>query len=347
MDSISEQAAHPLAKFSLAGQGNHLANIAAKPEPILGRLCLKGDINVWYAKPNTGKTLIAYSLITDAVAAGVLDASKVFYVNADDSASGLAAKVQIADDFGIHCLAPGQQGFKLSQLVPAMEQMADNGTASGTLIVVDTLKKFADLMSKADCSAFGKSARQFSMAGGSLLGLAHTNKSRGANQKLIHAGTTDILEDFDSAYVIDTIERSSNARQRTVKFECIKNRGPNVAEAFYRYSTQSDLSYADRLVTVQETDPVYGMNEPDDDGPETIIVAAIREAINSGVVTKMAIAATVQTEVNISRRKALKVLDGYTGPDPSLHHWDFERKERGAHTFHLLSMNTTEDQDGA
>lgn len=335
------EAPNPLARFSLSGQGNALADSAAKPEPILGKLCLRGEVSVWYAPPNTGKTLIVLSLVTEAVAAGVLQADQVFYINADDSASGLAAKVQIADDFGIHCLAPGQQGFNLQQLVPAMREMAQSGTAKGTLVIIDTLKKVADLMSKAECREFGQCAREFSMAGGTLIGLAHTNKSRGANQKLIHAGTSDILEDFDSGYLLDTVEKESSRTQRVVRFECVKSRGPNAPEAYYRFSTEQGLSYANRLVTVQETDPTYGMNEPDEDGPEALIIEAIRRSIGHGIDTKMAIAAEVQNRVNISRRKVLRVLEDYTGDSPEQHHWNYELRERGAHRFYLLSPKSS------
>lgn len=337
MEINEDPKANPLARFSLAGQGNALVDRAAKAEPILGNLCLRGEVSVWYAPPNTGKTLIILSLVTDAVAAKRLDPSKVFYLNADDSASGLAAKVQIADDFGIHCLAPGQQGFDLRQLVPALRQMADRGTASGTLVIIDTLKKVADLMSKAECREFGKCARAFSMAGGTLIGLAHTNKARGANQKLIHAGTSDILEDFDSGYILDVVERESGRNQRVVRFECIKSRGPSAQEAFYRFSTEQGLSYAARLATVQETNPSYGMNEPQEDGPEALLVSAIKQAIEGGIDTKMAIAAEVQQQIGISRRKVLSVLESFTGENPKEHCWNYERKERGAHKFYLLS----------
>lgn len=341
METIEIEARNPLTKFSLAGQGNFLAQSAAKAEPILGKLCIKGEVGVWYAPPNTGKTLILLSLITEAVATQALAADKVFYLNADDSATGLAAKVQIADDFGIHCLAPGHKGFKLQRLVPAMREMAENGTAKGTLVVIDTLKKVADLMSKRECREFGKCSREFSMAGGTLIGLAHTNKARGKDRRLIYAGTSDILEDFDNAYLLDIDEKEGGQAQRVIRFDCIKSRGPVTPEAYYRYSTEPDLSYADRLATVQETDPTYGMQEPDEDGPEALIVGAIKDAIEQGIVTKMAIAAEVQSSVNISRRKALRVLEAFTGNNPGEHHWNFERKERGAHSFYLLSPRLT------
>lgn len=70
-----------------------------------------------------------------------MDGGKVFYVNADDSASGMAAKTTILDDVSVHTLSPGYKGFTLSALAPAMAEMAKDGSASGSVIIIDTLKK--------------------------------------------------------------------------------------------------------------------------------------------------------------------------------------------------------------
>ncbi|WP_144096739.1 AAA family ATPase [Croceicoccus sediminis] len=346
MNNENKKKPNPLQAYSLAGMGNALAENAEAAEPLLGTLCLRGEVSVWYAPPNTGKTLIILALVIDAVTAGLMEGEDVFYVNADDSAQGLAAKVQVADDFGINCLAPGQQGFELNRLVPAMQQMARDGTAKGKLVVVDTLKKVADLMSKSECREFGKAARAFSLAGGTFIGLAHTNKARSSSQKLIYAGTTDVLEDFDSAYLIDPEGTDSAKLQKVVRFECIKSRGPNTQEAYYRYSTVKDLAYHQRLSTVEETEPVYGMNEPSDDGPDPLISAAVEQAIREGVTTKMRIAAEVQRRTNISRGKVLAFIEAHTGPDPAVHRWHFRRVDRGAHQYELHRPSAANDKAG-
>jgi AAA domain len=194
---------NPLLAFSLAGEGGALTEKAIKQEPLLGDVCLKGESTVWYAKPNTGKTLIALALITDAVNDHRISPHDVFYINADDSQAGYAAKVKILDDFGIHTLVPGEKGFSLTALIPALTTLAERGEASGKLIVVDTIKKVADLMDKRAMRKLGLDTRPFTMGGGALLLLAHTNKARGAKGELIYAGTSDLMEDVDCAYLID------------------------------------------------------------------------------------------------------------------------------------------------
>ena len=48
----------PLAKYSLIGQGAKYADLALAATPLLGEVCFRGEATVWYAKHNTGKTLL-------------------------------------------------------------------------------------------------------------------------------------------------------------------------------------------------------------------------------------------------------------------------------------------------
>lgn len=319
--------------FSLSGMGNTLSEKAVALKPLLGDLVLQGETAVWYARPNTGKTLIALSLMLEAVHEKRIEGSKVYYLNADDTGSGLAAKLQVLDDFGIHCLAPGHKGFRLSALVPAMLAMAETGEAHGTLLVIDTLKKVADLMNKKECREFGQAARAFSMAGGTLLGLAHTNKNRSSAEKLVYAGTTDILEDFDSAYLLDAVEEKGG--ERIVRFDCLKTRGNDAGTIHYAYSAEGGLTYQERLTSVARTDPEYGDTGPEGFASEDTIRQSIKAAIYHGHTKKMALVATVSKACRVSRRTVLKTLEQGTGSDPSSHLWNFERRERGAHLFYL------------
>ena len=314
---------NPLVRYSLSGQGAQLTESTINQQPLLGDLCLKGEISIWYAPPNTGKTLIGLATVTAAVVDKRIPADKVFYVNADDSASGLAAKTMVFDDFGIHCLAPGRNGFKAAHLIPAMEQMAQDGTADGTLIIIDTIKKFTDPMSKADCRNFGNVARQFCLAGGTMLGFSHTNKSRGNDNALIYGGTTDLLEDSDSVYLVDRLPRTAKETDQFVRFECIKNRGPNAALVHYRYSIEPDLSYAQRLASVELSDPEYGDLAPEDNCTEDGIAARIQGAIMAGRTKKMDLVAIASKAARASKRKVLDVLERNTGPDPDKHLWNY------------------------
>lgn len=327
---------NPLLAFSLAGEGGALIERAAKQEPLLGDLCFNGEISVWYAKPNTGKTLITLALITDAVNDGRIIPHNVFYINADDSQAGYAAKVKFLDDFGVHTLVPGEKGFSLSALVPALITLAERGEASGKLVVVDTVKKIADLMDKRSMRQFGIAIRPFTMGGGTLLLLAHTNKARGAKGELIYAGTSDLMEDVDCAYLIDEATEHPVPGKKLVRFMNQKRRGPNVERVLYQYDAASELSYPDRLLSVELADPEYS----DSMFPNSTSPADIREALalairHGGNPAKMAIVKRVSNLTKTSRRKVQEVLDLHTDEDPAVGLWFFEVRARGAHLYRL------------
>ena len=324
-----------LLRYSLAGEGNSLREKAQQQLPLLANIVLLGQTTVWYGPPNTGKTLLALSLLLKAITDRRVDGGKVFYVNADDSASGMAAKATILDDVGVHTLSPGYKGFTLSALAPAMAQMAQDGSAGGSVVLVDTLKKAADLMNKKESAEFGRVARNFSMHGGTVLGLAHTNKNRNGAGRLVHAGTSDILEDFDCAYMLEEREAAGPKAIRYVGFHALKRRGDNDEAACFGYSVEKGLSYEQRLLSVEETDPEFGSVEESRKRSEAEILEAIRLAISNGTDKKMEIAGLVSKATKVSRRAALDALEANTGSDPTVHLWDFTRKARGAHVYYL------------
>lgn len=326
---------NPLLKFSLTGLGGELEARALTQHMLLGEVTLSGEISIWYAPPNSGKTLIALHLAMEAAAAKRIAAHDIFYVNVDDSTAGVAAKMKALDDYGIHGLAEGERGFRAAHLIPAMEEMIENGTAHGKLIIIDTLKKMADLMSKKDCAEFGKLARRFAMANGSLLALAHCNKHRGANQRLVFAGTNDLFEDSDSCYYLDVHPEPARVKERVTEFECFKNRGGTAERAYYAYSTEAGLTYVERLASVRRTEGP----DPDDgppSGSDEHIAECIGLAIRHGSTKKMEILRVAGAASRSSRQKVLRVLEINTGGDPERHMWTFDVKARGANVYRLL-----------
>src|SRR6476659_5769009 len=101
------QGPHPLRRFSLLNSADELRRLAQEQTPLLGNVCLKGQTTVWYAKPNTGKTLICMSELPAAVQQGRLRGEDVYYVAADDNPAGVLEKIDELQPYGIHVLAPG------------------------------------------------------------------------------------------------------------------------------------------------------------------------------------------------------------------------------------------------
>lgn len=325
-----------LSRFSLLGQSDRLAKHAVKQKPLLGEICMSGEFTVWYAAPNTGKTLIALNLVFDAISRKRIDPDKVFYLNFDDSSGGLAAKAEIADDYRFHMLTQGHHGFTAAELLPAMQEMVRTGDAENTLVVLDTTKKFTDLMDKKRVSQFSEGMRQYILGGGTVLGLAHTNKRPGPDGKPIYAGTSDLVDDADSAYTITETSTDAASAERVVEFRCFKRRAGGVDGARYAYSVEDGLTYVQRVSSVRLVDPAddprFGGGAPLPS--DAYIVAYAQECLRWRPMAKMVFRDALKGLARISQRKAVEVIEKYTGDDPATAEWYFVVRERGQKLYH-------------
>ncbi len=328
---------HLLVGFSIRGHGAELSEHMKTVQYVLLSLAIKGQATLIYAQFNTGKTLLLMHLLSQAVNTGMIDPENIFYVNADDSYEGMVEKLLIGEEMGFHVLCPGHQGFKASDLMPAIQSMVETKSVGDTVVILDTLKKFIDPMNKRDARQFGLIMREFVAQGGTYIALAHTNKHRGPDGKPIYAGVSDPVDDADCAFILDTIE--TNGDHKIVEFENIKNRGKVAQRLAFQYSNLPDDSYGERLASVKEVDPnqldaLRVVNETD--GDEVATIQAITHSINDGINTKMKLAAAVAESTGVSKRKVTGLIEKYTGVDPTAHKWHFVRGAKGAQMFSLL-----------
>lgn len=328
----------PLAKFSLRGMSEQLGREAVKAEPLLGDIALSGQATVLFAPPNAGKTLVVLTLLGEAVAQGRINPENVYYINADDSSEGLAVKLGLMDDLGVHTLAPGHKGFQAFKLVELFHAIADADKARGTLVIIDTVKKAVSLMDKSKAAEFTNACRTFVMKGGAIVGLGHTNKLPSASGKLQYSGTTDVLDDFDAAYIATPIEPEGFDGEKVVSFDRIKARGANAQTVAFAYADAPDVSYVERLASVRRLEPkeLEGFRRTVVEKADAEVVAAIEACIAGGDFAKMALAAEVAKRTGISKRAAMRVIEAHSGTDPAAHKWTFVRKDRGAMIYTLL-----------
>ena len=299
--------------------------------PLLGEAILKGQATVMYAAPGTGKTLLALHLVIEASKQGIVQPSKTYVVNADDSGEGVQVKKDILAEYGVHMLVPGLQGFDTDKLTTSMKQMIDRNECRDILILVDTLKKFADLMEKKKAAEFGDVARRFVLKGGTFVALAHTRKNEGTDGQLVYAGTTDIVEDFDAACLLVPLKEREANGEKLVQFQFLKRRGPN-AEETYAYEDDPEQDYLEKLDSVRlvqnaelRAQVTYQQYRDDE-----YLIGAIRRVIGSGIQQKMALVKQVSERTNASRQDVLDVLDRYTGKDPAHDQWTFTVGAKGA-----------------
>lgn len=328
----------PLAAFSLRGQLAKLESSMVEQIPILGNLVLLGQATVFYAPPNTGKTLLILHMIINGIKQKIIDPTQLFYINMDDNSSGLVDKLRLAEEYGFHMLADGHQDFEFSEFRVAMETMIATDTARGVTVVLDTLKKFTNLMDKGKSTDFAKVIRKFSLKGGTVIGLAHANKHPGADGRAMYSGTSDIVDDFDCVYMLNTIPQS-DPTQKVVEFSNIKRRGNVAQTAAYSYTLDRDIHYNELLLSIQEVNPdqLTSVKCATEVQTDAQIIESVAGCIRDGIDSKMKLAEAAAKRAKCSKRSALKVVDKYTGNDPAIHQWSFTVKERGAKVFMLLA----------
>lgn len=346
IDVEADASPDPMTPFSLNGKSAELSAQLLAQKPALGQIALTGQATVIYAPSNTGKTLITLYLLIDSISKGFIDPAKVYYLNMDDTAIGLVEKLKIAEDSGFNMVADGQLGFSAKGFMRIMDEMVGTTQPNGMVIVLDTVKKFADLMSKQEAAALTAKVRRFVQAGGTLIGLAHTNKNR-VNGKLVHAGTSDLIDDFDCAYIVDDVPTTSIG-VKTVKFTNHKRRGNVPASMAFTYSTTQDLSYQQLLNSVKELDEedlwTGGLQAAE--VADSVVIEAIKGCIQEGVVKKIRLAEEAGKRAGVGRNSVITVLDRYSGRDAQ-HHWNFAVVARGAKSYSLNRLTMPVPQDAS
>ena len=307
-----------LSQFSLNGQSGAMKMQMLDDVYVLGNMAILGQLTALYAKPNSGKTLITLHLIIEAVKHERIDGENVFYVNADDNHKGLTEKLELAEKYNIQMIAPGYKEFDPQAFTQYLSFLAEHDQAKGKIIILDTLKKFTNIMDKNIASNFGKQMRMFSAKGGSIIMLAHANKNRDNDGKIIFSGTSDIVDDVDCAYTIDVSDNISADNNKSVVFENIKSRGDVAQTAVYQYQANAS-SYVELLDSVTE------INDKDAQLAKSRVIIqnqlntnkemidVILELISDGVTLKTDLIDKASKESGFSKRNIRNTLVAHNG----------------------------------
>lgn len=327
-----------LSKFVLNGLSDQYEKQMLDDLFVLGAMVLLGQWTVIYAQYNTGKTLLVFYMLMESISNNIIDPKNVYYINADDNHVGLTQKLKLAEEYGFNMVAPGHKGYKSADLLPILNDLSKSGKAHGIIIILDTLKKFTDLMDKRMLREFNGVVRMFISQGGTVIGLAHVNKKLGADGKPVYAGTSDIIDDADCAYVLHTLDESGGIK--TVEFENKKNRGKVASRVAYSYPIEDGIGYLELLSSIKLVDDstasTLRINIEKLDSVSVDPISTIKDCIREGFISKMKLAAEVAVRSGNSKRSVLQCIERLTGNDPTLHHWNFQVGERGAKQFHIL-----------
>lgn len=220
---------------------------------IFEKMLMTGVISEWYAWPNGGKTLLFMYLLREAVRAGRIDAANVLYINADDNYEGLYYKGLICKEMGVTMISPEQNDTKPHEVIRLIVDMAKTGEAEGRFVVLDTLKKFTDMMNKKSQSDLFAALRVFTSKGGTVHLNGHANKHLDTEGRLVYEGTSDTKNDIDIQYAIYNMSEREDERQ-VVEFRCEKDRGKIAMKVAFEYQKGHDMSYTDMLDSVRPLD---------------------------------------------------------------------------------------------
>ena len=326
-------------RFSLRGKVNELKTQVQAQKFVLSGIALLGQLTLLYARYNSGKTLLVIHLLIEAIHNGVINGADVYLLNLDDNFKGLIDKLEITDEVGIHTIADGFNDFKPSEFSDLLKEMCAKNQALGKIIILDTVKKLVDLMDKKATSELNKIMRRFAIKGGTIIGLAHVNKNPGQDGQPVHAGTSDLIDDADCAYIMDILSEDLDTQTRIVQLVNRKRRGNVVNSVAYQYSTEENLSYEELLASVKRVDEtdILLVKQAEENKPEAEVVNHVRECIKEGINARMRLRDVVNERAGISKRKVLNILDKYTGQIPDQHKWFYTTQKHGRKVYQLLT----------
>jgi hypothetical protein len=261
----------------------------------------QGHMVVLCAEANGGKT----TLMVHISAEMAKDGYRVLYINADASASDIKYYKHHAMDYGYTLINPDLTNGSADKVVDELRCLAaTDSDYSKVVIVLDTLKKFGDMMNKSKSKDFNSLLRTLTSKGMTVVCLAHTNKYSDKDGKPMYEGTGDTRNDFDE--LIYLVPARNPDGTTTVTTLADKKRAPIVDESF--------SINADREITVLENcvDTLaikeFQRHLAEDDEIIHFIVANIK-AVSKSVTELRAIA--VESGLGYSRNRLDRVLRRY------------------------------------
>jgi len=175
-----------------------------------------------------------------------------------------------------------------------------------------------------------------------LILLAHTNKNRDGEGKLIFGGTSDIVDDVDCAYTLDKISGAQG--RKSVLFENFKARGDVAFEVGYTYSTADRQTYTERLNSVESLDKALAEQakqahrKAEQMAKDKPVIDAILEALEQGDALKTDLVRNAHQNGGFSKARINAVLNAYTGVHYGKgHRWNLVPGDKNAKVYSVLS----------
>ncbi len=281
------------AQFAVTEQ--HLDKIS-EARFVFPDLIIQQHIVVICAEPNAGKTTICNWICTQ-----ISERYKVRYLNLDCSGPDAAAYFEIARSFGFEFI-----NFDLSQTNPAdyFAQLDACEDLTNVVLILDTLKKFADLNRKGAVRDLMFRLRSYCNKGATIVLLAHTTKYRSKDGMPVFDGVGDIKNDCDE--LIYLIPENGSNGNKVVDTLPDKIRGEIKPISF--------LIEANRQVSMTGFSDPVAKNRLKIDAP---IIAIVQQELASGEKVQKELLEACSKSGGFGKRKVTPVLEYHsTGSAP-------------------------------
>ncbi len=230
---------------------------------IVDGLLIQGHMITIAGEPNAGKTALLVHLCSD-----ISKNYDVLYFNFDSPAEGIKYHYKKAAEDGYMLISPDIKiGLSVSDAIANLSKLADMDTdLSKTVLVLDTLKKCVDVINKSSVKDFNAVLRKLSARGCTVIMLAHTNKYRDQEDKLIYEGTGDVKSDTDeliyvefkkheNGQTISTYPDKTRGVIRKMTFEMDKER--NIKSSLIFKDVQASADVESRLIPKDKPHAIY------------------------------------------------------------------------------------------
>ena len=277
----------------------------ADPEWFYPDLIISGHLVVIAGEPGSGKTTILMHVAAILAKKGL----RVFYVNCDTGGADAKQFHAHSAEHGYTLLLPDiATGGSVDLILSNLENMAASaGDFSDSVIVLDTLKKFTDVLSKQRVKETFNLFRRLTAKSMTVVCNAHTNKYYDHEGFPIFEGVGDVRADCDD--LLYFIPQRNEDESLTVSTKPSSKVRGNFKPITFTISQDRHVSQRQDYVDV--ADARQRALERENDSPT---IEVITEAIRAEHFTEARIIAYAKDSgTGIGKRSILRVLRRYRG----------------------------------
>lgn len=226
---------------------NEYVNSLGQERFIYENLLIQQHVVTIISMSGSGKTTFFYFVVAPALAKKGLT---VWYIDADSPASDHKKMKEVANKHGFRFLNPDtNRGTSSESLIADLKKIADaHQDMTDNVFFLDTVKKFADLMSKGSMKEFYKLARKLANLGATIVLLGHANKYRDKDGNLVFEGVGDVRSDSDELIQLESKKNSSGGIDVTTVVD--SDKGAKVRGVFkpfsFNISASREITFYDK-----------------------------------------------------------------------------------------------------